>query len=119
GSGVAVKHSPPGREGRRVTDFLPGVCAPLTLTFFPFCARPGFPDASGTVGTAYQCRAHGTLPESAGGSHDAVAYGVPFRRRKYAVRKSGSPVVNPPGTLPAPGYRSRMNSALRRCRGSE
>ncbi|EEL79089.1 Uncharacterized mscS family protein [Bacillus cereus AH1271] len=63
---------------------------------------------------AYRYRGHGSQPESAGGSHGVAAYGDPSQRRKYAARKSESPVADPPGRLPVPGCRSPASSdALR------
>jgi hypothetical protein len=95
----------PSRKGGDGYKLPAGRVRAAEVSVLPVLRRPCFPDASGTVGTAYQYRARGSPPESAGGSHGAAAYGAPFRRRRYAARKSGSPAVNPPGTLPAPGYR--------------
>lgn len=57
------------------------------------------------VGTAYRYRARGSLPESAGVSRGAVAYGAPSLRHRYAVRRFESPAADQPERLLAPGYR--------------
>ena len=60
----------------------------------------------GTVGTAASDRAAGSQPRSTDGSRGAVAYGVPFQRRKYAARKFGSLAVYPPDKPLAQVYRA-------------
>ncbi len=84
---------------------------PITL---PFVYLRDSPDASGTAGISMVTgRISAEASQNQLVIHGVMAYGVPFPRHRYAVRKSEYPAGDPPESISGGGL-SHQRTALRR-----